>query len=129
MNTQVPISPEESIIASGVTIAPIEYDHKNHVLEAPGFKMDLQAIAEGLIQIFHEEGHTGCFGFGMLPAEIIQSFEADLKRRIPDQYAYVGDNSKWKHDMYDGTKLRGEVQSRVYKLIYQIGTEKGQIVV
>lgn len=83
-------------------------------------KIDHDKIAEGLWSIIKTHPHGACISLGMLPADIMEAFEANLKRKIPDHF--IDTETLTEHD---GRETRQETVHTVCCKIYALAKKKG----
>lgn len=87
-------------------------------MKIPGFTVDIEAVAAGLYQMCREHKNGGCMALGMLPAEIMDSFERMLAEKIPDRFFVNGER-------IDGKKLRAEAVHAITVAILKRATNDG----
>lgn len=87
----------------------------------PGITVDVDAIARGLFELCKEHPDGACLRFGMLPAQVMESFERNLKPKIPDLYFHT-DNVLGE---INGKRIRQAVVNDVAARIIGLATESG----
>ena len=95
--------------------------------ESP-FKVDIDAIASRLLEMINEHKDGACMSLGMFPAEIMESFEGSLKRKIPDCYQWThGDGEVTGHE--DGKSIRRGIRKDVCGAVLRLACASGKCLV
>lgn len=60
----------------------------------PSIKVDVEAMAKGLVEMIKTHPDGACFSFGMFPADLMEIFDRELARKVPDEFVReIGNDS------------------------------------
>jgi hypothetical protein len=74
-----------------------------------GIKVDVDKIAAGLVEMIKEHRHGACFRLGMLPAGLMECFEKDLVRKIPDHFYNKNGATIDERVVFEGAAIRRQI--------------------
>jgi hypothetical protein len=89
------------------------------------FTAKLDLMAERMLELIQRHPHGSCLVLGMLPADIMESFDIMLRERIPDHYLDFGAEVIGDLFCENGARIRQEITHRVTAAILRKATEKG----
>lgn len=93
------------------------------------FTINVDALAAGLLEIIEEHPHGSCLALGMLPADVMATFEAGLEEKIPDAFHDPTAEDIDERIRTDGAEIRRTVSHAVTAAILRQATEQGKCVV
>jgi hypothetical protein len=86
------------------------------------FDVDIENLARGLLNIIYEHPDAACLSYGMMPADVMLSFEKVLSVKIPDSYIK-------NHSMLSGTYIRQRVQFEVIARVLELAVKDNRVLV
>jgi hypothetical protein len=89
------------------------------------FTANIDAMANRMLELIQRHPHGSCIVLGMLPADIMESFDIMLRERIPDHYLDFGAEVIGDLFCENGARIRQEITHRVTAAILRKATEKG----
>lgn len=89
------------------------------------FTANIDAMAKRMVELIQRHPHGGCIVLGMLPADIMESFDVTLRERIPDHY--IDTAAEVVDDLFciNGAWIRQQITHRVTVAILRKATEEG----
>jgi hypothetical protein len=93
------------------------------------FTVHIDPMAERMLGLIQRHPDGACLSLGMLPADIMQSFDVMLRQRIPDHY--LDPDAERIEFLFreDGAWIRQQIIHKVTVAILQKATERGLCVV
>lgn len=96
-------------------------------MKKPGFDINTDKIAEGILGMIRRHPDGACMTLGMFPADIMDCLERVLKEKIPDHYLHVNDRNPLQE--IDGKEVRREVTRAVCSRVLALASESGLCIV
>ena len=88
--------------------------------------VDVCKMAKGLYDMIIEHGYKGVLGFGMLPHDLMMSFETNLDNRFPSTDLMIGEVYVEEKDII---RYKKDIIHDVRVQIYKIASDNGIMVV
>lgn len=93
-------------------------------MDYPHLTVDLDKLAFGLYALMRASSIGDCLRLGMFPSVIMEPFEQELKRKIPDEYL-----DKETLEYVNGREIRHEIEHAVCCKILELASDDGWCVV
>src|SRR5690606_5091882 len=89
------------------------------------FTVHIDPMAERMLELIQRHPDGACIVLGMLPADIMQSFDVMLRERIPDHF--IDPAAEVIDDLFrsDGAWIRQQIIHKVTVAILQKAAERG----
>lgn len=88
-----------------------------------GIKVDVDKLAQGILQMIYEHPDGICLAYGMFPAEIMNALDVALQKKIPNCYN-LGDV-----ESVDGIEVRHDITKAVCSKVLELASNQGYLVV
>lgn len=90
-------------------------------------EIDIDKLADGIYELIKEHPDGRCLSLGMLPADLMITFEKMLENKIPDEFILPSSKLKNLDDMviYDGCRIRRGIINEMNKRILDRAEKEG----
>lgn len=90
-------------------------------------EINIDKLADGVYELIKEHPDGRCLSLGMLPADLMITFERMLKDKIPDEFILSSKKLKSIDEMviHDGSRMRKGIMNEISKRILDRAEKEG----